>query len=268
MRTLSFALLLPFLASPALAQQSAASQSEPRESDSDVTLLAGADYVSGDLNGQEYETTFVSAGVAARVGRLTLSASLPYVVTSAPEDLIVSQGGLFGTPLFAQPTTQTQRITREGIGDLSLQAGYQLPLGSVDAFIAGNVKVPTASREDGLGTGETDFGVSGQLSRRFGDVVPFVSAGYTFTGEPEGFDVRNTLSGSAGSHFVLGRQSLATLSYNYEQSATQIVEDRQSVGVGLSTGLSPRLQLGLNARAGVSADAPDASVGMSLGLKL
>ncbi len=266
MHICKLALIVPFLSAPALAQDAQSPQPQKAESEQRVTLLVGADYVTGDLDGQDYETTSVSAGVAAQVGRFSLSASIPYLKTSAPEELIVSQGGLFGTPLFAQPTTQTNNVTREGIGDLALQAGYQLPLGSVNAFIAGNVKVPTASREKALGTGEVDYGVSGQLSRRFGEVIPFVSAGYTITGEPEGFDVRNTVSGSAGSHFLLGQKSSATLSYNYEQSATQNVSDRQSVGVGFATGLSSQLQLGINARAGLSDDAPDASVGLNLGL--
>lgn len=267
MRIFKLALILPLVAAPALAQD-AADQTAPRQDDTEteVTFLVGSDYVTGDINGQDYETTSVSAGIAARAGRFSLSATLPYVITSAPEELIVSHGGLFGTPLFSQPTTQTNTVTREGIGDLALQAGYQLPLGSVNAFVAGNVKVPTASREKALGTGEVDYGVSGQLSRRFGDAIPFVTAGYTFTGEPEGFDVRNTVSGAAGSHFVLGRASLATLSYNYEQSASQEVNDRQSLGLGLATELASKLQLGVNARAGLSEDAPDASLGVSLGL--
>ena len=140
---------------------------------------------------------------------------------------------MLGTPLLSQPSTQSRQFTREGIGDLVLQGGYLFPLGSMDAFIAGNVKIPTASREKALGTGELDYGISGQVSRPLGRTLPFASASYTVIGEPEGFDVRNTLAGTVGSHFLLSDASSVTVSYNYEESATASVENHQSVGLGI-----------------------------------
>lgn len=117
-----------------------------------------------------------------------------------------------------------------------------------------------------LGTGEVDFGINGQISQRFGNVTPFVTAGYTIIGEPTGFDVRNTLSGAVGSQFVVSNRSSATLSYSYDQAATPLLEDNQSVGLGFATNLASRLQLGVDARAGVSADAPDARLRVRLGV--
>ncbi|MHA6333836.1 transporter [Qipengyuania sp. CAU 1752] len=251
---------------PALAQEDPAASSDKRGSDTEITFLAGADYATGEVNDQDYETTSISAGVAASNGRFSLSASIPYVVTSAPEELIVGQGGILATPLFASPTSQTTTVKREGIGDLQVQAGYQLPISDVNAVVSGSVKVPTASREAGLGSGEFDYGISGQLSKRLGSLVPFVHAGYTVIGEPQGYDVRNTLSGSAGSHILVSKASSVTLSYVYEQSATQDLGDRQSVGVSLNTGLSSKFRLGLEGSAGLSDDAPDARVGLRIGL--
>lgn len=266
MRIAQLTLIFSCLSFPAVAQESATIAEERQDPESDITFLAGSDYISGDVNGQDYETFAASAGIAAQSGRFSFAASIPYVVTSAPEELIVSNGGVLGTPLLSQPSTQTRQITREGVGDLVLQGGYSVPLGSVNAFIGGNVKIPTASRKKALGTGELDYGVSGQLSRQFGQVIPFLNANYTVIGEPEGFDVRNTLSGSAGSQFVLGNSSSVTLDYNYEQSATQSVESHQSVGIGFDTGISSDLRLGINARAGLTEDAPDARIGVRLGI--
>lgn len=266
MRIAQLTLIFSCLSVPAMAQESAPTLDEGQDPESDITLLAGSNYVSGDVNGQDYETIAVSAGVAARSGRFSFAASIPYVVTSAPEELIVSNGGVLGTPLLSQPSSQTRQITRKGVGDLVLQGGYSVPLGSVNAFLGGNVKVPTASREKALGTGELDYGVSGQVSRRFGRAIPFVSASYTVVGEPEGFDVRNTLSGSAGSHLILGNASSVTLDYSYEESATRSVENHQSVGVGLETDVSSHLRLGIDARAGLTEDAPDARIGVRMGI--
>lgn len=208
----------------------------------------------------------VSAGARVTSGRFSFAASIPYIVTSAPEDLIVSSGGLLGTALRSRPSTQATTVTREGIGDLTLQADYQLPLGKLNAAVGGIIKVPTASREAALGTGEVDFGVNGQISQRFGNVIPFVSAGYTIVGEPTGFDVRNTLSGAVGSQFVVSNSSSVTLSYSYDQAATELIGDNQSLGLGFATSLTNRLRLGVDARAGVSADAPVARLGIRLGV--
>lgn len=219
-----------------------------------------------DIGDRDYETYAASAGLAVSSGRFSLTASVPYVSTTAPQDLIVGEGGLFGLPLLSRPTTERREDTRDGIGDVVVQAGYLVPIGSVNAFVAGNVKVPTASREKALGTGEFDYGVTGQVSRQFGRAIPFASATYTVVGEPEGFDVRNTLAASAGAQLVVSDASSVTVSYAYEGSASTDIANRQSVGLGVETGLSSSLRLGLEARAGVSADAPDARLGLRVGI--
>lgn len=266
MRNSKFILILTVIGGPAFAQEAVPATSENPKPETAITLFAGADYITGDLADREYETVSVSAGARVTSGRFSFAASVPYIVTSAPEDLIVSGGGLLGTSLLSRPSTQPSTVTREGIGDLTLQAEYQLPLGGLNASVGGTIKVPTASRGAALGTGELDFGVNGQISRRFGDVIPFVTAGYTVIGEPAGFDVRNTLSGAVGSQFVVSNLSSVTLSYNYDQAATDQIEDNQSVGLGFATSLTNRLQLGVDARAGLSTDAPDARVGIRLGM--
>ncbi len=266
MRIAKIVLILACLGAPAAAQEAEVTPKVEEVSETDVTLLAGADYASGNVNGQGYETVSLNAGISAQPGRFSFTASVPYVITTAPEELIVSNGGVLGTPLLSQPTTQSREVTREGIGDLILQGGYSFEIGSLDAFIAGNLKVPTASREKALGTGELDYGVSGQVTRRIGRTVPFASASYTAIGEPEGFDVQNTVAGSVGSHFLLSDTSSVRASYIYEQSAAANVEDHQSIGIGLDTGLSNHIRLGVDARAGLSSDAPDARLGLRIGM--
>lgn len=266
MRNSKFILILTVIGGPAFAQEAAPASSEDPKPETAITFFAASDYVTGDLADREYETVSFSTGARVTSGRFSFAASVPYIVTSAPEDLIVSGGGLLGTSLLSRPSTQPRTVTREGIGDLTLQADYQIPLGGLNASVGSIIKVPTASREAALGTGEVDFGVNGQISQRFGNVIPFVTAGYTVIGEPAGFSVRNTLSGAVGSQFVVSKSSSVTLSYSYDQAATQLIEDSQSVGLGFATNLASRLQLGVDARAGLSADAPDARLGIRLGV--
>lgn len=266
MRIATFTALLLFTGPPAMAQEADGSHERGNTSETAVTLLAGADYVTGDIDDREYETYAASAGLAVRSGRFSVTASVPYVSTTAPEDLIVGNGGVLGLPLLTRPSTERREVTRDGIGDVVVQAGYLVPIGSVNAFVAGNVKVPTASREKALGTGEFDYGVTGQVSRQFGRAVPFASATYTVVGEPDGFDVRNTLAGNIGTQLLVSDASSVTVSYAYEEAASAAVANQQTIGLGIETDLSPRLRLGADARAGVSGNAPDARLGLRIGI--
>lgn len=260
-------LTLPIIlaASPALAQDSSEQQNVGPKDETRFQLFTGVDHLEGDVGeGLDYETSFATAGVAMTKGRFSASASLPYISSTAPQEVIVNQGGLFGTPLLGSSGTQNGQVKREGIGDLSLNAAYQLPVSGVNASVGASVKVPTASREKGLGTGKVDYGVSGQLSRKMGAVVPFVGASYTIIGEPENFETRNTLSGAAGSHLLLGKNSALTASYSYEQSASSSIGDSQSINMGFGTNLTRSVRIGVDGALGLSDAAPDTRVGLKL----
>ncbi|WP_339822104.1 hypothetical protein [uncultured Parasphingorhabdus sp.] len=261
---LTFPILLA-AASPALAQDSSEQQDKSPQDETRFQLLAAVDHVEGDVGeGLNYKTTFATTGVAMTKGRFSASASIPYISSTAPQEVIINQGGLFGTSLLSSDATKTGQVKREGIGDLSLNAAYQLPVSGVNASIGASVKVPTASREKGLGTGKVDYGVSGQLSRKMGAVVPFVGAGYTIIGKPDNFETRNTLSGTAGSHLLLGENSALTASYSYEQSASSSIGDSQSINMGFGTNLTRSVRIGVDGAVGLSDAAPDTKVGLKL----
>ena len=261
-------LTLPIMiaaASPALARDGSDLRENSPQDETRFHLLAGVDHIEGDAGqGLDYKTTFATTGVAMTRGRFSASASLPYISSTAPQEVIINQGGLFGTPLLGSSGTRTGQVRREGIGDLSLGAAYQLPVSGVDASIGASVKVPTASREKGLGTGKVDYGVSGQLSKKLGAVVPFVGAGYTVIGEPDNFETRNRMSATAGSHLLLGKQSALTASYSYEQSASSSIGDSQSIGMGFGTNLTRSVRIGVDGALGLSDAAPDTRVGLKL----
>lgn len=257
---------------PSIADGPAAKAQEmelgPSPSDVQATeLFAGVDYEQGDYGtGAKVETVSTSVGIASRIGRVRLAAAIPYLRTTAPVDVVVSQGGLFGTPLLAEDSDQTVRTRREGLGDGTLQAAYDLPVAGFAASIGGGLKLPTASRAKGLGTGKVDYAINARLARPLDSgITPFASVGYSILGKPEGFTVRNTLSATAGTRVALSAGTSAALSYSYEQSASQTLADRQSIGLGLGVALGRKLQLGLQGEAGLSRGAPDMKLGLQIG---
>lgn len=262
-------LFLAIVALPPITAQAQELQPEPRPVTADQSgeVFAGVDYQQGDYGtGAKVETVSTSAGIAVRKGRVRLGAAVPYLQTTAPVDVVVSQGGLFGTPLLASSGNQTVRTSREGLGDATVQAAYDIPVAGFTATLGAGLKLPTASRAKGLGTGKVDYAVNAQAARALeGGVTPFAAVGYTVLGKPDGFVVRNTLSATAGTRVVLSPGASAALSYSYEQSAAQALTDRQSIGVGLGIALGRKLQLGVQADAGLSTGAPDMKVGLRLG---
>ncbi len=245
-------------------------QQRPRPSastDQSGEVFAGVDYQRGDYGtGAEVETVSTSAGVAVRKGRVRLGAAVPYLRTTAPVDVVVSQGGLLGTPLLASGGKQTVRTRREGLGDATLQATYDVPVAGFAASLGAGLKLPTASRAKGLGTGKVDYAVNAQVARALADgITPFAAVGYTILGKPDDFALRNTLSGTAGTRVALSPRTSAALSYSYEQSASRTLADRQSLGLGLGIALGRKMQLGVQGEAGLSSGAPDMKVGLRIG---
>jgi hypothetical protein len=90
-----------------------------------------------------------------------------------------------------------------GLGDIILKGRYyaveqQGLLPFID--LVGSVKLPTADKNKGLGTGEFDFTVLAEFAWRLGDSpwAVLTELGYTFVGRPPGVDVNNRWLYSAG----------------------------------------------------------------------
>jgi hypothetical protein len=89
--------------------------------------------------------------------------------------------------------------------------------------LVGSIKLPTADEDKGLGTGKTDFTFMAEFARRLEnkDWVALWEIGYTFVGDPSGYDADNRWLYSAGLAYEL--DSEITLS-GYLDGRTAIFE--------------------------------------------
>jgi hypothetical protein len=101
-------------------------------------------------------------------------------------------GAAFGGQL--EERDETAGKDREcGIGDLELSAKWKFA--EEQAFLpslalTGTVKFPTADDDKGLGSGETDYDLTGIASKMLTDRMGLhINAGYTWIGEPSGENV-------------------------------------------------------------------------------
>jgi hypothetical protein len=222
--------------------------------------------------GTEASVEVVSAPVALRHrrGRVSVAASVPWQRIEGPGNL-VGGGGPLGLPILVDPARPGTRSIRQGLGDARITAAYTIPrerLGGVAVAAIGQVKLPTASRSRGLGTGKADYTAAVELAGRIGPVAPFAAAGYTIVGEPAGLDLRNAASARAGASLDQSPRAQATLSFDYAGSISPLLPDERQLSTGFETAVSKRLSLRLHGSAGLSDGAPDAAAGIGIGLKL
>ncbi len=225
------------------------------------SFSTGIDYSIGDY-GQAEDTEILVIPFSARAtaGNFAFTATLPYLRIDGPGGVVIGPGG---EPLPGIPGTGG---LREGIGDLTLGATYTVPsetLGGLELEFGGRVKLPTSDETEQLSTGETDFTVTTDISYPIGNIVPFVSLGYRFLGDPAGIDLRDGPTASVGTSILLGRSVLIT-SYDYAQASSPLAEDAHEIFAGFSTPVSSRFNLTAYGIAGLSKGSPDFGVGLLL----
>lgn len=231
----------------------------------------GFDYQEGDYGTDErIELVSIPATLRVRTGRVTLSASVPWQRFEGPGN-VVGGGGLLGLPVIIDPTRPPTGQVREGLGDARVTAAYTIPGESLDGVtlsLSGQAKLPTASARKGLGTGEVDFTAGAEISTRIGRVQPYAGLAYTIPGDPEGFDLRNSLSARAGLALGLSEKVTGNFAYGYARSLSPLVPDEQQIGTGISATIGRGFTLGVQGSAGLSDGSPDFGGGVTFGIGL
>ena len=156
-----------------------------------------------------------------------------------------------------------------GLGDIIFKGRYYAveqdgPLPFID--LVGSIKLPTADDDKGLGTGEADFTALAEFARRLEDEAWVVlgELGYTFVGEPSGYDVDNRWLYSIGLAYELDPK--VTLS-GYLDGRTAIFEGNDDPLSILLIGeykVRPDLRLDTLLELGLNDGAPDLALTFGL----
>ena len=229
-----------------------------------VEVFSGVEVQQIELeDGQEVDKVSVPITARLTAGRLRITAQVPYTRVTGPRNVVAPSGPL-GLPILVDPTQPAEVRRREGLGDVRVGLAYGLGISAVDVSLNTGVKLPTASADKGLGTGEVDYWVGADVSTTLGAVTPFAGINYTKVGDPELYELRDTISGEAGAALRLGRSASAHLGYSYSERASDLSRSEQRLFGGVNTAVGDRLSLGLYGSAGVTGPA-DIGAGVSLG---
>lgn len=150
--------------------------------------------------GTRTNSLYVPFTLRRSFGDAFASLTVPYVSMSS--DGGVSNVGGKPSRTSGRSSASSARTTRSGLGDVVLRGGYDLlrddphPL---DLTAVAKVKAPTASRAQGLGTGEFDAGAGLEFAKL---VAPgwtvLADVYYTAIGDPPGTDLNNQFAVDAG----------------------------------------------------------------------
>jgi hypothetical protein len=170
-------------------------------------LGGGVHYSTGDYGlSSDTEITSLVFTAERETGDWRMKLTVPYLEVTGPATVIPGIGNV--------GRAATARTTSAGLGDIVGAATYALYFGGRTAIdLTGRVKLPTADADEGLGTGETDFGFQVDAYQAMGRVTPFAGVGYTVFGDPAFTDLKDV--------------------WNYSIGATVRVDERDSAGLSL-----------------------------------
>jgi hypothetical protein len=142
-------------------------------------------YLTGDYGENDNtDITYVATSIKRYLSKGDVTLTIPYVD--------ISDGATF----VGGEVEPIEGGGGSGLGDVILKGRYYAveqdgPLPYID--LVGSIKIPTADEDKGLGTGETDFTWMVEFARRLKKKgwIALAEIGYTFVGEPSGFDVDN-----------------------------------------------------------------------------
>jgi hypothetical protein len=257
-RSILAALALLVGAGPALAQD----QATPFE-DFHFTGNMGLEYSNGSYGTSR--NTNVEIGLPSLsldTGNFRFNVSVPYMRISG-RGLVVFDAA--GNAVVINRHSALPPDVRTGWGDLNLSATYTIPPSVLDDFevkVTGVTKLPTGSEQHRLSTGAADYGVSVDVSRKFGIWGPFVTVGYLLPGQPNGYQLYDTTSVSAGTSLELGSNLVAVASYDFDSASTPLVVASHEMFGSLSWIRDDGFTLTGYGTAGLSSGSPAVGAGL------
>lgn len=231
----------------------------PAQAEDYVQLGLGVDYSSGDYGDtQNTRILAVPFSVKVKKGDFFVRGSLPYLNVKGPGSVVAGDGG-------AVPGGASGPVTsHNGIGDLSLAAGYTIPLSdSLYVDLTGKVKVPTASETKNLGTGTTDFTTEAAITKQYGAFSLSARGGRRFNGSSARFPQHDVWQAGAGAYYQAGKMTLG-LDYDWREASLSTASARSEMTGSLTYKLTSQIRLQGYGYTGFTNGSPDAGGGLQL----
>lgn len=208
---------------------------------------------------------YVPFYVRYRTDALSLKLTIPYIAVQSTGAL-VSGGTVLSHPGPAK-SGGTTATTQSGLGDIWIEARYHIHgRGKApDLLPYVKIKLGTASRSEGLGTGENDYeaglGFEWMVGTR---IFPFADVGYRFVGQPPGTTLNNFATYDAGTVIRVNDHNDAGIMVMGHQSAVSGQSNTLDALVNWKHSLNTTESIQAYFDKGLTNSSPDYAVGLGV----
>jgi hypothetical protein len=228
-------------------------------------LGTGISYTTGDYGFSDDEEIFYIPLIFNFYPsqRVRGTAVLPWVHQSSTK--VISAGGTFYR--ITGKNIKEQGDSRSGLGDLLLLGEYDALVEAVNRpalVLGGKIKLPTASEDKGMGTGEVDAGITVELGKTIDRLYYYGRLGFTVIGEPSGTDFDNPFLYEGGIGYDVNPDFFLTFSLMGETSIDDDVDNLLELSAIGNYGLPSALNLNGYFSVGLSDGSPDFGIGIGL----
>ena len=239
-------------------------------------VALGLYYADGGFGASDKtRITYLPLSWALQKGGLSGQISIAKLRVEGPGNVLVNLGGVTR----AVAADSVRRYS--GTGDSLLELGYTRTIGIEDSKLPGlfgesfslgarvSLKIPTASVEKNLGTGERDVSFQLESSFYLGENTVFATAGYSNRGDSAVFaDIESSGFAQVGIARRMTSKTSAGLIYDYRATASQFFGDVKEVSVYAGWELTPAWSLTALMSAGLTAASAERAVYLQLAYRL
>lgn len=244
------------------------------------SIGTGANYSSGKY-GTSTTTDIWSVPFTAayQTDRWTFKLTVPYVSISGSGNVIPGiglvmnsnpmgrgMGGQFTSSPGTTSTTSTS-TSASGLGDVVASAGYTLVSSADHSFaldLTGKVKFGTADVNQGLGTGQNDYGLSLDTYKALGKWTPFGGIGWVNYGSSPYIKLKNAMNANVGVDYRLENSDNVGMYYDYRQQIVAGGPTQSELTAYWNHKFSDSFRLQSYALGGMANGGPDWGAGASI----
>jgi hypothetical protein len=221
---------------------------------SSTTLSVGGTYSEGEYGTQSTTTSLYIPLIATyKYEMFEMAVTVPYIELNSegsftwtpagpvPTSPTKSSDSLTSTssandPFESTTTTTTNTKTRtSGLGDINIKLAYNfIPKKDLYIKTVAIMKVATADKDKGLGTGENDYSIEVDIYKVFGKAYVYITRGYTHMGDSKTVEYNDSGYGSMALGYNFNQALSSGVNYSFRQAIFDCLDDTQSASLYLS----------------------------------
>jgi hypothetical protein len=241
-----------------------------------VKLSTGADYSIGDYGRtQDTEIWYSPLTTKLSYGSWSARVTVPYLlikgsaaVLGGGDTVVVCDDNSGPGKGGGCPVDPNEKVIRNGLGDIIGGLTYTIDLKDYGLYLdfTGKIKLPTASKSKGLGTGEADYTAQLDVTKMFGSAYIFGGFGRRFVGDNPQLQFHDIWLFNAGAGYQFSKSFGIGASYDFRESPSDL-EDPSEASAYLTYKITDSVTAMLYGVIGFSDGSPNKSAGLQLNFK-